>query len=180
MAGLQIRPNPEFGVANLRELHVLGTPLLVTDYSGLSVQCLEWARRSRCVALDFANTQIVTMRRHEPDFRELTSAYDHFPPDGMPLIWCLNRAGADLRDRVYGPTFMRQFLSTAPGEFTHYLLGGSEECGRRLQQIFKEINPALRFIGSFHGKCAVNGLLEGAAEQEVISELNRLRPDFIW
>jgi len=120
------------------------------------------------------------MRRHEPDFRELTSAYDHFPPDGMPLIWCLNRAGADLRDRVYGPTFMRQFLSTAPGEFTHYLLGGSEECGRRLQQIFKEINSALRFIGSFHGKCAVNGLLEGAAEQEVISELNRLRPDFIW
>src|SRR6266699_896574 len=100
MAGLQIRPNPEFGVANLRELHVLGTPLLVTDYSGLSAQCLEWSRNSRCVA---------------PDFGELTSAYDHFPPDGMPLIWCLNRAGANLRDRVYGPTFMRQFLSNVSG-----------------------------------------------------------------
>ena len=46
--------------------------------------------------MDFANTQIVTMRRHEPAFRELTSAYDCFPPDGMPLIWCLNAAGAGL------------------------------------------------------------------------------------
>src|SRR5207244_12595496 len=152
MAGLQIRPNPEFGVANLRQLHVLGTPLLVTDYAGLSAQCLDWARASRPVALDFANTQIVTMRRHEPDFRELTTAYDYFPPDGMPLVWCLNRAGANLQDRVYGPTFMRHFLSTVSGQFTHYLLGGSEECGRRLRETFQKTNPAIRFIGSFHGK----------------------------
>src|SRR5437762_9826098 len=59
----------------------------------------------------FRSTQIVTMRRHEPAFRELTSAYDHFAPDGMPLVWCLNRAGAGLADRVYGPTFMRHFRS---------------------------------------------------------------------
>src|SRR5216683_238956 len=110
-------------------LHVLGTPLLVTDYNGLAAQCLEWARGPRCVAMDFANTQIVTLRRHEPDFRELTSAYDCYPPDGMPLIWCLNRAGARLRDRVYGPAFMRQFITSVPPQITHYLLGGSEACG---------------------------------------------------
>ena len=160
----------------MKTLHVLGTPLLATDYSGLAAACLEWARGPRCVALDFANTQIVTMRRHEPAFRELTSAYDYFPPDGMPLVWCLNRAGAGLRDRVYGPAFMREVLSQAPGDVTHYLLGGSEDCGARLRRMFEQRNPGLKFIGAFHGKCHPDGLLEGAAEQEVNAEINRLSP----
>src|SRR6266850_3488831 len=110
-------------------LDILGTPLLITDYGDLARACLEWARERRCVALDFANTQIVTMRRHDAAFRDLTSAYDYFPPDGMPLVWCLNRAGARLRDRVYGQNFMRQFLSVVYGKFSHYLLGGTEEYG---------------------------------------------------
>lgn len=161
-------------------LEVLGMPLLVTDYQRLVEQCCEWARGGRCVALDFANTQIVTMRRHEPGFRELTTAYDGFPPDGMPLVWCLRRAGADLRDRVYGPTFMRKFLSSVPAEFTHYLLGGSEECGARLREVFGKVNPGIRFVGGFHGRCSPDGLMEGAADESVIEEINRLAPDFIW
>ena len=165
---------------SMKELHVLDTPLLVTDYAALTAQCIEWTRSNHCSALEFANTQIVTMRRHEPAFRDLTSDYDHFAPDGMPLIWCLNRAGAGLRDRVYGPTFMRRFLTEVRGEFTHYLLGGSEECGRRLREVFHKLNPAIRFVGSFHGKCRADGSLEGSAEQEVTNELARLSPDFIW
>src|SRR5262249_34129247 len=149
-------------------MHVLGTPMLVTDYSRLQTQCLEWARGSKCVAMDFANTQIVTMRRHEQDFLNLTSAYDCFPPDGMPLIWCMNRAGAGLRDRVYGPTFMRHFLAGAPADATHYLLGGSQACGDKLRQNFAQLNPSVRFLGSFHGRCHLDGTLDGAAEQEVI------------
>jgi len=164
----------------MTQMQVLGTQLLVTDYAGLSDQCQQWARGSAPVALDFANTQIVTMRRHEPWFRELTNAYDYFPPDGMPLVWCLNRSGAKLRDRVYGPTFMRDFLKGVPGDFTHYLLGGSEECGARLREISQQSNPKLNFVGSFHGRCLLDGRLEGAAEQQIIADLNRLSPDFIW
>jgi N-acetylglucosaminyldiphosphoundecaprenol N-acetyl-beta-D-mannosaminyltransferase len=94
----------------------------------------------------------------------------------MPLIWCLNAAGAGLKDRVYGPTFMRKFLEIAPRDCTHYLLGGSEECGAKLRQKF----PDTRFIGAFHGKCHADGLLEGAAESDVLVEINRLSPDFVW
>ncbi len=161
-------------------IEVLGTPLLLTDYDGLSAQCRQWAGSPRCVALEFANTQIVTMRRHEPWFRDLTSAYDAFPPDGMPLVWCLNRAGARLSDRVYGPTFMLKFLASAPGSFTHYLLGGSEQCGARLRERFSQINPGIKFVGAFHGNCGLDGQLEGPAENQVIAEINELSPDFIW
>ena len=164
----------------MKTLHVLGAPLLITDYDELAGRCLAWARGPRTLALEFANTQIVTLHRHDAAFREILGAFDFILPDGMPLVWCLNRAGAGLRDRVYGPTFTRKFLETAPAGFTHYLLGGSEQCGARLKEIFSERNPNLKFVGSFHGKCGADGLLGGAAEQRVIEEINRLSPDFIW
>ena len=164
----------------MAEFKVLGTPLLATTYADLAARCREWAGAPACVSMEFANTQIVTLRRHEHWFLELTAAYNYFIPDGMPLIWCLNRAGAGLKDRVYGPTFMREFLSKAPAQSTHYLLGGSEECGARIRERFLALNPAIRFVGHFHGRCGPDGLLEGDAEQKVIEELNRISPDYIW
>ena len=163
----------------MTQLPILGTKLLITDYDELGKLCQQWTREPLCRALDFVNTQIVTMRRHEPAFREVTSAYDFFPPDGMPLIWCLNRLGAGMRDRVYGPTFMRKFLEGASAAgYTHYLLGGSEECGRRLRERFEKVNPGIKFVGSFHGKCFPDGRLD--REKEVLEEIRRLSPDFIW
>jgi len=164
----------------MAQFNVLGTPLLATTYADLSAKCLDWARGPACVSMEFANTQIVSMRRHEPPFLQLTSAYNYFIPDGMPLIWCLNRAGAGLTDRVYGPTFMREFLANVPAPSTHYLLGGSEECGARIREQFKKLNPAIQFVGSFHGRCNLDGSLEGTAEQEVLADLNQKSPDFIW
>ena len=158
---------------------VLGTPLQVCTYASLGADLQARARGSETFAVEFANTQIVVLRRHDPAFREESLAFNYFIPDGMPLIWCLNRAGAGMSDRVYGPTFMRKFLESAE-ESTHYLLGGSEKCGEILRDKFGKLNPRLRFVGSFHGKCKADGTLEGASEQQVIDEINRLSPDFVW
>jgi N-acetylglucosaminyldiphosphoundecaprenol N-acetyl-beta-D-mannosaminyltransferase len=164
----------------MKKMHVLTAPLLVTDYVALAELCRDWARQPQCRLLEFVNTQIVTMRRHDAQFRATMDAYDGLVPDGMPLVWCLNRAGAGLRDRVYGPTFMRRFLETMPYPTTHYLLGGSAECGAQLRERFTRLNPNVKFIGSFHGWCQADGTLQDAAETEVIAEINRLSPDFIW
>lgn len=164
----------------MKKLPVLGVPLLVTDYEELAALCLNWSQEPRCRLLEFVNTQIVTMQRHEPAFAETMRAYEDQVPDGMPLVWCLNRIGAGLKDRVYGPTFMRRFLTSAPTGTTHFLLGGSEECGIKLREIFTRTNPGIKFVGSFHGWCQADGTLKGEAEDSVIAEINRLSPDFIW
>ena len=54
----------------MKTLQVLRVPLLVTDYDELAAHCLAWAREPRCRALEFVNTQSVTMIRQEPTFRE--------------------------------------------------------------------------------------------------------------
>jgi N-acetylglucosaminyldiphosphoundecaprenol N-acetyl-beta-D-mannosaminyltransferase len=154
----------------MQTFDLLGTPLLATTYEALIAHAQKLARSGGPHAIDFTNTHIVTLRRHDPEFREITSRFDHFVPDGMPLIWCLNARGAKLRDRVYGPTFMRRAIEASPAPWTHYLLGGSSECVAALQRRFENA----KIVGVHHGYFAPN------EEQDILAEINRLAPDFIW
>jgi len=155
-------------------LCVLGTPLQICTYASLTADLQARSRAAGTFAVDFTNTHIVTLRRGDTEFRRITSTVDYFIPDGMPLIWCLNRQGANLRDRVYGPTFMRECLLASPAPFTHYFLGGNGECVSRLQQSFLKQNPNIKLVG------ARNGYFKREDEPQILDEINRLSPDFIW
>ena len=158
---------------------VLGTGLLATTYQGLSRRLLEMLGDGEgTLAVDFANTHIVTMRRHDPEFALLSKCIDITVPDGMPLVWSMNRKGAGLKDRVYGPTFTREFLTSCPEGVTHYLGGGSDECGRLFRKRMMALNPSLNFIGGNHGLCSAEGILED--DEAVLMEIRKKRPDFIW
>jgi len=66
---------------------VLGTGLLATTYKGLSRRLHEKLRDGEwALAIDFANTHIVTMRRHDPKFAILSKCIDITVPDGMPTF----------------------------------------------------------------------------------------------
>src|SRR6266404_7699523 len=116
----------------MRTIEVLDTPLTATTYEEFIQYCHDLVRRGGTWAVDLSNTQVVTMRRHDSGFRQITSKFDFFLPDGMPLIWCLNRGGAKLTDRVYGPKFMLHCMLKSPAPLKHYLLGGSANCLERL------------------------------------------------
>ena len=155
-------------------IDILGTPLTPVSYQELT----DWLQK-RCgepgtCAVDFTNTHIVTQRRQNPAFREATESMDLFIPDGMPLIWCLNARGADLKDRVYGPIFMRRFLEASPAPWTHYFLGGSDLCVSRLRQQMAELQPQLKVVGARHG------YFSAEEETAIVEEINRLAPDFVW
>lgn len=153
---------------------VLGTPLQLTTYERFRSHCLALSSHKGATSVDFTNTHIVTMRRHDPGFRALTDSVDYFVPDGMPLVWCLNFRGAKLGDRVYGPTFMREFIARSPAEATHYFLGGSVVCVERLKRACLELNPAARILGVRHG------YFRPEEEPQILEEINRLAPEFIW
>jgi len=153
---------------------VLGTPLALTTYRDLTQFCTRLATASRPYVVDFSNTMIVTLRRHEPAFRTLTRQVDYFVPDGMPLIWCLNAQGSRLRDRVYGPSFMAHALRQAPNSVRHFFLGASEECLEKLEENARRQTPHLNIVGKR------NGYFTPAEEPSVVEEINRLAPDFIW
>ncbi len=153
---------------------ILGTPLQCTSYDEFTAYCQWRSQQAGSISVDFSNTHIVTLRRHDRSFRDVTNQFDYFVPDAMPLIWALNRQGADLRDRVYGPTFMRRCIVASPAPLTHYFLGGSQDCLVKLREFFLRQNPRIQIVGSCHG------YFQRDAEAEIIAEINQLSPDFLW
>ena len=153
---------------------VLGTTLECTSYTNFTARARALSRGPGATAVDFTNTQIVTMRRHEPPFREITSRFDFFVPDSSPLIWCMNWQGPRTAERTYGPAFMRHCVAHSPASLKHYFLGGSEECLQKLVCGFRDLNPAVQIVG------ARNGYFQPADEGAILAEINQLAPDFIW
>lgn len=160
--------------SELQTISILNTPLAVTNYADALAFCIRLAQTPRSFAVEFANTHVVTLRRHDPQYFELTSRFDYFIPDGMPLVWLLNHRGAKLQDRVYGPTFMKYALQHSSGSVSHYFLGGFDDCGKRLLSRAKELNPEINIAGSKYGH------FSAADEPAILDEINRLSPDFIW
>ncbi len=161
-----------------KTIHVIGTPLEVTTYRKMADFLLDHSGEGKPMVVDFANTQIVTMKRHDPHFAKLVECVDLTAPDGMPLVWVMNAKGARLKDRLYGPTFTRRFLASCPADKTHYLVGGSEECGRKFREQMLAMNPSLNFVGGYHGRCSGDGELED--QKTVEADILEKRPDFIW
>ena len=125
----------------------MGLPLAITDYRdavGLTRAWLEGPPGVRAVAA--ANTHFVTLSRRDRGFRELLNRFDLIVPDGMPLVWVMNRAGAGMKDRVYGPTLMLHALAQ-PG-IRHFLLGGSPAMLEALERNLKEKFPDLQLVGT--------------------------------
>ena len=90
--------------ARTNQTPVLGLGLLGVDYSGAVERLQVLARKDKPGAVAACNTHIIALARQRPDFRAALEKFDVLLPDGMPLVWAMRQKGANLKDRVYGPS----------------------------------------------------------------------------
>jgi N-acetylglucosaminyldiphosphoundecaprenol N-acetyl-beta-D-mannosaminyltransferase len=131
---------------------VLGVPLLVGDYARAAEIAREWAGRAdRPYLIAAANTHVVTLAAGDAEFAESLASFDLVLPDGMPLVWVMNRQLREpLRDRIYGPTFMLRCLEGTQGApWSHMLVGGSEALLAQLATRLQERFPGLVIAGTY-------------------------------
>jgi N-acetylglucosaminyldiphosphoundecaprenol N-acetyl-beta-D-mannosaminyltransferase len=99
-------------------------------------------------------------------------------PDGMPMVWAGNRAGADHMSRVYGPDLMLEICSRSAAEgWTHYFYGGKERVPELLQRRLQERFPGLEVVGTHSPP--FRELTEAEAD-EIAAAINAANPDFVW
>jgi N-acetylglucosaminyldiphosphoundecaprenol N-acetyl-beta-D-mannosaminyltransferase len=80
--------------------------------------------------------------------------FDLITPDGMPLVWSVNRQLDDqdkLKDRVYGPTLMLKTIESTQGqpELKHFLFGGKQSTLDKLQERFAKDFPDTAIAGAY-------------------------------
>lgn len=159
---------------------VLGVPLAVTDYAGAVAQSRDWAGDTsvpRLIAA--ANTHVTALARHDPAYAAAIGKFDLILPDGMPLVWTMNRRlETKLRDRVYGPTFMLRCLeATQGGPWRHLFIGGTDDLLTELSRKLLARFPHLQIAGTFSPPF---GHWTDADDQLVLSVIEKSDAQFVW
>ncbi len=158
---------------------VLGLSVAAVDYSEAVRILFQWAAdRGAPRLIAAANTHLVTTFRCRNDFAEALRRFDLVVPDGMPLVWYLNgfyRAG--LKDRVYGPDLMLHCLAATTEEYSHFLLGGSEEILVQLKSVLASKFPAVRIAGCYSPPF---GPWPATEDNRVIQLIADSSAQFVW
>lgn len=163
---------------------VIGLPIAVIDYAGAITWILEKATAGDVVyAVEAANTHVVALARHDPDFGASMEKFDLITPDGMPLIWSINSQlpiEEKLTDRVYGPTLMLKTFeaSNKPNSpFRHFLLGGkSNTLDKLTTRITKEF-PNANIAGIYSPPF---GAWPDNETQSIIQAIRDSRANLVW
>jgi N-acetylglucosaminyldiphosphoundecaprenol N-acetyl-beta-D-mannosaminyltransferase len=161
----------------LRSIQILGTPVACATYDSALERVQALARAPRPSAVCPSNTHILGEARHSAAFAQVLSQFDLVLPDGMPVVWALNAAGASLRDRVYGPYFMRHVLQHTPRPWRHFFFGDSEQCLTELRRVLEKIQPDIDIVGMLSPPFRPFTQDDEAAFAETI---NRAAPHFVW
>ncbi|MDX2079354.1 MAG: WecB/TagA/CpsF family glycosyltransferase [Terrimicrobiaceae bacterium] len=156
---------------------VLGTQVHCATYDSGLEEVKRLAGEPRPAAVSAANTHIVALARADESFGRVMSQFALILPDGYPLVWQLNRRGADLKDRVYGPYFMRHVLQFAPRPWKHFFFGGTQDCLDRLTAAARELQPDIDIVGTISPPYRAWTEDE---EADFARQIQDSRADFIW
>jgi N-acetylglucosaminyldiphosphoundecaprenol N-acetyl-beta-D-mannosaminyltransferase len=161
----------------LRRIEILGVQVAAATYDS-ALECVkQLAKQPRPTAVCPANTHILAEARHSAEFARTISKFDLVLPDGMPIRWALNRSGANLSDRVYGPYFMRHTLRNTPLPYRHFFFGDSEACLEDMRKVARGLNPDIEIAGSISPPFRA---LTEADEEGFAKTINSAEPDFVW
>jgi N-acetylglucosaminyldiphosphoundecaprenol N-acetyl-beta-D-mannosaminyltransferase len=164
-------------VASLRSIKILGTTVACATYDSALEQIKALARESRATAVCPSNTHILGEARHDPEFARILGQFDLVLPDGMPVVWALNVRGAGLKDRVYGPYFMRHAVQNTPQPWRHFFFGDSEECLVELRRVLTQLQPDIQIVGMLSPPFRP---FTEADEASFADAINRAKPHFVW
>jgi len=166
--------------ANLTDatsIRLLGTRVACATHGSALERVKSLAREQRATAVCPANTHILGEARHNPEFAQVLDRFDLVLPDGMPVVWALNLGGAGLKDRVYGPYFMRHTVRNTPRPWRHFFFGDSEECLVELRRALLQLQPDAEIVGMLSPPFRV---FTEADERAFAVSINRAQPDFVW
>jgi UDP-N-acetyl-D-mannosaminuronic acid transferase (WecB/TagA/CpsF family) len=109
----------------------MGTAVACATYDSALEHVTALAREPRPAAVCPSYTDILGEARHNPGFARVLARFDLVLADGMPVVWALNLRGAGLKDRIYGPYFMRTRCGPGAISFSAVPGNASPSCDAR-------------------------------------------------
>lgn len=161
-----------------QQINILGMRIAAVsmDEATRELERLILARRGGYVCV--SNVHTVMESQFDPQFKRINNHADLSVPDGMPLIWAARALGVPLKERVYGPDFMLNFLKySEPKGYRHFFYGGTPRILDRLKQNFEKRFSKIRIAGAIAPPFRA---LTPEEDADHVRQINAAHPDVVW
>lgn len=129
---------------------ILGSRIDPVSYTQAVHQVLEWAQHSESRYVCVANVHMLMEAYDSSEFQHVVNGADLVTPDGMPLVWMLQRLGYPQQERVYGPDLTLKLIEAAVTQGVCIgFYGGTAETLAQMTASFKEKHPNLKIAYSY-------------------------------
>lgn len=167
----------------MEKIKIFGVNICNLDFDETITIIKDFLKEDKPHAIVTPNTEIVMDAKKNKKLRNIINNEDLSIPDGIGLIYGSRIKKIPLKERVTGFDVSMKLLDIAEEyNYSVYLLGTKEEIVRKAFYNLKNDRPNLNLVGYHNGffKGAHLGLENEEEENEIIEEINRLKPDIIF
>jgi N-acetylglucosaminyldiphosphoundecaprenol N-acetyl-beta-D-mannosaminyltransferase len=157
---------------------VLGVGISAISLDSAVNEIMRWVGDGERHYVCVTNVHTVMECQHDEELRRIHNSSGLTTPDGMPIVWCLKRAGALNVTRVYGPDLM--LALSAPLAASHrsvFLYGTTPRTLELLSTRLTSQFPGLRIAGSYAPPFRALTPIEDA---DVVRRINDSGADVVW
>jgi N-acetylglucosaminyldiphosphoundecaprenol N-acetyl-beta-D-mannosaminyltransferase len=157
---------------------VLGVGISALSLDGVVNEIIRWIDNGERHYVCVTNVHTVIECQHDEELRRIHNASGLTTPDGMPIVWCLKRAGAVGVTRVYGPDLMLALSKPlAQSRRSVFLYGTTPRTLELLSARLASQFPGLRIAGSYAPPFRQLTPVEDA---DVVRLINESGADVVW
>lgn len=125
-----------------------------------------------------SNANDVVVSRKNIKVREAVVNSSLSVPDGFSLVLLARMYGYPLKERVYGPDLMLEFLKATEGKgYLHFFYGSTDNVLKQLVTNLKKKFPKLNVSGSYSPPFRE---LSSEEDEEVVDMINEASTDVLW
>ena len=146
----------------------------VDEAGEITKQLVESSNKS-CRVIVAPNTEFIMMAQKDEEFYNILRGADLATPDSVGVMIGGKLQKKPLKQRIPGQMYFRKVLEVGEKEgWTFYLLGGKDDVPALATENLKKIYPNIKIVG-YH-----EGFFEKDSEEDVIAEINRLKPNVLF
>ena len=163
----------------MQECNIMGVNIAVTNMEEFKKYVEEHLDELRGQYICVSNVHTTVTAYENPEYLNVQNSAAIRMPDGAPLSKTARKKGFKNAQRVTGPSYMLEVLSTSKNKgYRHVFYGSTPET---IEKMKNKINE--RFPGIFDNCLFISPTFKKKAElesKEVINQINEFKPDFIW
>jgi len=163
----------------IRCANICGLKVSIVQIPEVIMIMEEWIRnRDIGNYITVSNALDVTLGKKDNRIRDAVNSSSLSVPDGISLVLAARAYGYSLKERVYGPDLLYEFLkSTQDKGYSHFFYGTTKETLERLAEKFKKRFPKLKVSGAHHSYFRK---MTDEEDSKLTGVINSSRADVLW